>query len=107
MVYLGIDRNMLKSITDYMGDPMTATVITDRRKSKRNREMITAEIIYYQMTALSIPFECQKWHLNRLLMLIRVCGIKNSPDDKMSAAERNQSNAELNAQRQKQFNTKG
>ena len=73
-----IDVDSYKKIIDYIGDPATATKIYDRRpqRSTRKQETMTSEIIYYYMIYYGIPFSCEKWHLNRLLMLIRVCGIK-------------------------------
>ena len=70
-------------------------------------DSITNEIIYYWMITLNIPFECEKWHLNRLLTLIQVCSIKNSPKKKMSKAEILARNRELNAQRKLNIGTKG
>lgn len=86
---------------------MTATVFYDAKTNKANKEPITAELIYYWMIALNIPFECQKWHINRLLTLIHVCEIKNQPPKKMSQSEIMRRNAELNEMRKKQYNTKG
>lgn len=102
-----IDRLNLKKINDYIEDPMTATTIS-KRNSKPSREVITNELIYYWMTALNIPFDpCQKWHLNRLLMLIEVASIKNQPSKKMPKGEILKRNASLNAARRAARGTTG
>ena len=106
-VYRCLTAENVEKINAYIGAPMTATVITEEKTSKANRETITSELIYYWMIALNIPFECQKWHLNRLLTLIRVCNIKNSPPKKRSKRDIMSRNAALNAARRKQFNTTG
>lgn len=105
-VYVCIDDSIIDLVNNYIGDPMTATIIFNRDKRK-NREIITAELIYYWMIALNIPFECQKWHLNRLLTLINVCNIKNSPSKRMSRRELMARNTELNASRRESLNSKG
>lgn len=72
-----LDMDTFKKILEYIGDSNTATTIVDRRPNKGpSREKVTSELIYYWMIYYGIPFECQKWHLNRLMTLIRVCGIK-------------------------------
>lgn len=95
-----------QKIMEYINLPMTATTINDMDK-QFNREIITAEIIYYWMVKLGIPFECQKWHLNRLITLIRVCSIKDGPQKKMSNREVLARNKELNEARRKKMNSKG
>lgn len=108
-VYTKLTRENIALINDYINDPMTATTFSENKTGKRNNEIITSELVYYWMIALNIPFDCQKWHINRLLTLIRVCNIKNQPPDKNRMSKRDimSRNAALNAARKKQLNTTG
>ena len=94
-------------IRDYINAPHTATIVPDDPAGKNNREIVTAELIYYWMIALNIPSEYQKWPLNRLLTLIRVCNIKNAPPKKRSKKEIMSRNTALNNARRKHLNSKG
>lgn len=105
-VYIGITKENMKAVSDYIELPMTATIFS-KEKDTINREIITSEIIYYSMIAWNIPFECQKWHLNRLLTLINVCNIKNQPTKKMNTKELMSRNHSLNETRKQALNTKG
>lgn len=107
LVYRGLVNTHFSKIRDYIDDPMTATTFVKNLNTKPNRNVITAEIIYYWMIALNIPFECQRWHLNRLMTLIKVCDIKSSPSKKMSKKDIYAQNRALNAARRQKLNTKG
>lgn len=104
--YYRLGAKEFDKIEKYINDPMTATTFTEEKKGGRT-QIITAEIIYYWMISLNIPLECQKWHLNRLLTLIKVCSIKNAPKKKMSRKELATRNRSLNAARRKSLNTTG
>ena len=106
-IYLGLTNENITEINNYIEAPMTATTFYDERKGTKNRETITSELIYYWMISLQIPVEFQKWHLNRLLTLIKVCNIKNAPPKKMSQREIMSRNTALNAARRKAMNSKG
>ena len=105
-IYYCLTSKQFSQINDYINDPMTATTFSDSGKGSK-KEVITAEIIYYWMIMYNIPFECQKWHLQRLLTLIRVCSAKNAPPKKMSTKEVMARNKALNRARRAQLNSKG
>lgn len=105
--YYCLTQDNLNAIQEYIAAPMTATYFSDNGRGKKNGEQITSELVYYWMIALNIPFECQKWHINRLLTLVRVCNVKNQPPKKMSKRDIISRNAALNAARRQQMNTKG
>lgn len=106
-VYYRLTNEIIEEINKYIDAPMTATTFSNSKTKAPSREIITAEIIYYWMIALQIPFECQKWHLNRLLTLIRVCNIKNSPPKKMSKKDLMKRNHSLNAARRNAMHSNG
>lgn len=108
-VYYGLREDNLKAISDYLEDPMTATTFNDGKSASntyRNRR-ITSEEIYYLMFSNNIPLDFQKWHLNRLLTLIKVFGTKNTPPKKMSKSEMISNYAAINRANKAKFHTKG
>ena len=111
-VYERLKPSDIDKITNYLSDSYTATWFSDNKPAHTNGrmngmggEIITAEIVYYWMTQMNIPVEFQKWHLNRLLTLIRVISVKNDPKSgkKMTAADRRA----LNKMRQAKYHTRG
>ena len=106
-IYLGLTRENVEAIKVYIDDTHTATWFAEDKNAKKSHGIITAEIIYYWMIALQIPIEFQKWHLNRLLTLIRVCNEKNKPPKKMSKREILSRNSQLNAARRAKLGSMG
>lgn len=105
-IYTFMPINIREEIKRYIDAPMTATWFNDKG-GKSSSEQITSELIYYWMISLQIPFKCEKWHLNRLLTLIKICNIKNQPNKKMGKNEIFRQYSALNAARRKQLNTRG
>lgn len=106
-VYEHLTNENIMQVNKYIESPMTATYFSEEKNGKVNNETVTSELIYYWMIALNIPFECQKWHLNRLLTLIKVCNVKNQPPKKTNKNELAKRYAALNAARRKELNSKG
>lgn len=106
-VYNNLTEENVNQIKEYINAPMTATTFYEEKGAKRNKETVTSELIYYWMISLQIPSDYEKWHINRLLTLIRVCNIKNQPPKKRSRREIMSRNAALNAARKRQLNTNG
>ena len=105
-VYNYLSNENMNEINTYIESPMTATTFSDNTKGS-SREIITSELIYYWMISLNIPMECQQWHINRLLTLIRVCNVKNTPPKKMSRKDITNRYASLNAARRSKLHSKG
>lgn len=105
-VYERLTKTNQEAIHNYMNEPMTATTFSDKQKS-HSRDIITNELIYYWMVSFGIPFECQKWHLNRLMTLIKVCSIKNAPSKKMSKGDTIRNYSALNASRRRAMHSRG
>lgn len=111
-LYEQITSDDLKKIKEYMEAPMTATKINEyglKSKVASANQFVTSEIIYYWMTALNIPFECQTWHLNQLLTLIRVCSIESNPKNKKKMNKKDilSQNWKTNLANRARFNSKG
>jgi hypothetical protein len=109
-IYNTLSKEEYERINAYIDDSMTATTFNDFQSNHPSHQgsKITSELIYYWMVSYQIPFECQKWHLNRLLTLIRICSIKNgNSDKKMSKRDALSQQAALNAARRKALGSRG
>lgn len=106
-VYYCLTNKNIEEINRYIEAPMTATWFPNDKTGKSSSEQITAELIYYWMISFNIPVEFQKWHLNSLLTLIKVCNVKNQPSKKMSRRETMSQYAALNRARRQKYNSRG
>ena len=109
-IYKYLSVSDIQKVITYIQDPMTATWFSDNAKHLGKKigfgEIVTAEIIYYWMCTMNIPLECEKWHLNQLLTLVRVISEKNK-DPKVDKKQAARNRAMLNAQRKAKYHTRG
>lgn len=108
-IYELLTQEDIDKIVAYIEDPMTASWFSDDKKGgpPRRREILTSEVLYYDMVALQIPFQCEKWHLNRLITLIKVCNAKNNPKKKRSTNQLIKDYKALNDARRRASGSKG
>ena len=101
---------LYEKVINYIKDPMSATTFNERMlvgASTNIHEVITAETIYTWMIMLNIPVEFEKWHLEKLLTLIKMVNIKSNPNKKMSKKDSIAYMAALNQKRRAMYKTKG
>lgn len=107
-VYNHLSNKNFIEINSYIQDPMTATWFPEEKSNNVGmKDVVTSELIYYWMIRYNIPFECQKWHLNRLLALIKVCQLKCEDTGKMNKRDIFKRNNELNNARRAALRSKG
>lgn len=105
-VFYALSQENVNEINAYIEDPMTATWFS-KSAQRKSREVVTSEVIYYWMIKLGIPFECEKWHFNQLMTLIKVCNEKDAPKKKMSRSAILSRNNELNRARRQAMHSSG
>lgn len=107
-IYMELTRADISKVNAYIEDPMTATWIREQpNKGRASSQVITSELIYSWMVSYNIPFECEKWHLNRLLILIRILEIRNTPSKKMSKKAVHEQYRAINAARRAKTGSSG
>ena len=107
LLYNFLTQDNMRVVEEYIKDPMTATWFNDKGKKNSKKEINTSEVFYYMMFVNQIPKDCEKWHFNRLMTLLRVFAEKNGPEKKMATSEIYARNKALNAQRRAKYHTKG
>lgn len=107
-IFSAITNSDLRKVDEYINKGMTATTFSGLKERNVNGGFVTAELIYYWMTAFNIPFDpCENWHLNKLLTLVKVCSEKQKAPQKKSRRDAMMEQRELNEMRKKQLNTRG
>lgn len=108
LTWINLSKENEDTIMKYILDPMTGTTFNERNKHGRGgRQVISSEVIYWQMIEAGIPFECERWHINRLFTLIHVCHVKSEGGKKMSRKDLVSQNKMLNAARKGRMGTTG
>lgn len=111
VIYQVLNIGHMKAIEEYINDPMTATWFhknDDEEKAKpKHQRPITSELVYSWMAMLGIDWACEKWHINRLFVLIQCIEEQQKPPKKLTQAEIRARNSKLNAMRRKAMHTKG
>lgn len=102
-----LSEQHIQEITDYINSKQSATWFNDRPDQKPSSEIVTSELIYYWLVQFNIPFEVETWHLNRLMTLVKICGIKQTKPKPMTKAEQLEYYARLNAERRARMGTSG
>lgn len=102
-----ITTEVTRQVLEYIADSRTATRIQNGNTRQAKTTVLTSEVIYSMMVAYNVPFETQHWHLNRLMTLLQVISIRQSPQKKKSTQEVYEENHRLNELRKQQLKTKG
>lgn len=106
-VYAGITDEIIDEINAYIKDPMTATWFAKDNKKNQESVIITSERIYYWMSCCQLPSSCEKWHLNRLFTLLKICELESRPKKKIPQKDTAAQYRALNAKRRKALRSKG
>ena len=106
-----LGKKQFDQINDYLNSKRSATWFSDENKKVTNGPVVTSELIYYWMSAFGIPFECDKWPIQRLMNLIKIHQIKaEQASGKKSRTNRSEMLSErqaLNMKRRQEMNSKG
>lgn len=94
-----LNSSQIKQVIDYIQESQTATWFSNEDKSGK-KEQMTSELIYYYMAQVPLPFDvCERWHLTRLMSILRIASIKSQPEKKMPFSQLAAQNRALNAAR--------
>lgn len=106
-----LTKEQLQELKNYIDEPQSATRIVDHTNGENgggkhgntSGTFMSAEKIYYYMVEIGIPWDAAKWHLSRLMLLIRIYSEENKPKKKMGPKATAERNAAINAQRRRKL----
>nr|DAS39837.1 MAG TPA: hypothetical protein [Caudoviricetes sp.] len=101
-----LDRNIQVKIAEYIADGASATHLLDPPARGGPKDSMTSELIYWYMSQFNIPYDCDKWNLNRLLTLIKLSAAKQGGSNASASATAAQ-RAAMNKARRARYNSKG
>ena len=108
-----ITVGVMNKLARYVEESHTATTFSSADEGQNGNnpfskgKVYTAEELYALMFSAQVPLEFETRNLNRLLVVLKIIGLQNSPPKKMSKEDIYKKNRELNEQRRQMYNTKG
>lgn len=77
-----------KEIQEYIEDYPSATIIKHGKdKNDAGKRFITSELIYAYMAMSRVPFSADKWNIRRLLNLLEIIAIEQTPKKKVPKSQ--------------------
>jgi len=103
-----ITAKHVEVVQEYINSKQTATTFTEVPDGRPSTETITNEVIYSWLVTFGIPFHpVETWHLNRLMTIVKIMGIKSTKPKKMTRSQQAEKYRKLNEQRRKDLGTTG
>lgn len=100
--------DQLDKLEKYISDTQTATTFMKEATGKRSGDIATSEVIYGWLVGLKIPFHpVETWHLNRVMVLVRVVQANNEPPKKPTREEALNDWQRVNEANRKFFGSEG
>ena len=100
-----LSKDNLESINEYLSDEQSATTIT--QTGKKNKMILTSEVLYAFMAQGGVPFEADTWNISRLLKTLEVISALSEEPKKIPQSEVLRTMAQQNEERKKKYNSKG
>ena len=94
-----INKEVVELCYAYMSTSHTATVIKSDEEDQKKAQVLTAEVIYAYMAIAKIPFECDSWNINKLMLVLAVVAETKKPPKEMDKKDVYKQYDEINERR--------